>query len=276
MARARLTAIAGGAALAVAIVAGSGAAAADGRAGCVLDICDVEISQPTEDTVRVPPSAPVIPDADPSVSNTAADASVAQTYEAAGVPRCPFEGMRRDDEVDLAEGEVIRTCTEDEEPAEDEVEGPSYEEIVAYISSQYVTLPIAPSPISYQPEGDWALINMDFIVFTDTAPQTFDRELLGMDVTFVATPVHWSWDFGDGSPPLQTSSPGNPYPNQDLAHVYGTAHDGVTVSVTTQWQGTFQINGGPWLPVATQATTTAATDPIEIVAMDVNLVPNQG
>lgn len=113
-------------------------------------------------------------------------------------------------------------------------------------------------------------------MFTDAEPQTFDVELLGLDITFLATPVHYSWDFGDGSAALSTSSPGTPYPNQNLTHIYTSADDGVNVSVTTTWEGSFQIGGaGPWYPVAGYATTTASSGPIEIVAMDVNLVPNQ-
>lgn len=230
-----------------------------------------------EDSVREPNPGATPPDEDPADPGPATIENIALEYETVGLDPCLFDGLRRDDEADLAIGDIDRTCprpeeTEDDVAAEDE--GPTFEEIVAYISTQYVTLPIDASPIRYQPDGDWALINMDFIVHTDPSPQTFDVNLLGMDVTFRATPVHWTWDFGDGTPPLPTSSPGTPYPNHDVAHVYSAAHEGVTVSAITSWQGSFQINGsGPWFPVATHASTTATTAPIEIVAMEVNLVP---
>lgn len=136
-------------------------------------------------------------------------------------------------------------------------------------------MPGATASLTHQPDGDWALINVDFIVMTDPTPQVFERDLLGMSITFRATPVHYLWDFGDGSPPLETSSPGRPYPDHDVTHVYTSAADGVEVSLTTTWEGSFQINGGgTWLPVSGFATTTAVAPPVEIVAMDTRLVPN--
>lgn len=202
------------------------------------------------------------------------DSLVAAVYEETGFTRCPFEGLRRDDEAGLAPADIVRACDEEAEEGDDDAP-PSWDEIVALINREYLTLPIEASAIAHQPDGDWALINVDFIVMTDPTPQVFERDLLGMSITFRATPVHYLWDFGDGSPPLETSSPGRPYPDQDVTHVYTSAADGVEVSLTTTWEGSFQINGGgTWLPVSGFATTTAVAPPVEIVAMDTRLVPN--
>ena len=115
---------------------------------------------------------------------------------------------------------------------------------------------------------------MDFIVYTDAGAQLLDTTILGVPVTVRATPVHYSWDFDDGSVPLATTDTGQPYPNHTLAHVYTSAADSVEVTLSTTWQGELQINGsGPWLPIAGFATTTRSAPPVEIVAMDVHLVP---
>lgn len=219
---------------------------------------------------------------DPSPETITRTAEVAgAALEAQGVPRCRFDALLTDQEAEsgVAPGQIDRlnpACeTEDAEPDPDappEAQPPTYEEIVAWASSEYLRLPLDPSPISYQPDGTWAAVNLDFIVYTDAEAQVFQRDLLGMDITFTATPVHYSWDFGDGSPPLATSSPGNPYPRQDVAHVYSSAHDGVTVAVSTTWQGSFQIDGGPPIPVPGAAVTTAQAGPVEIVTFDVALV----
>lgn len=148
-------------------------------------------------------------------------------------------------------------------------------DVEAMIVEAFQSLPVAPSPISYQPDGDWAAVNMDFIVYTDTTAQTLGTSILGVPLTFTLQPTHWTWDFGDGSPPLPTSQPGAPYPNQTVAHTYSSASDGVTVTLTTLWSGTFTIADDPTsYPVNGFVTTTNTTGPIEIVAFDVRLVPN--
>lgn len=161
-----------------------------------------------------------------------------------------------------------------DEAEEDDEEDLTPADIQAAILTAFQTLPVAGSPITYQPEGDWALVNMDFIVYTDTATQNLGTTILGVPVTFELTPTHWTWDFGDGTT-MPSSSPGAAYPNHTLSHVYSSAHDGVTVSLTTLWSGEFQIGGaGDWYPVDGFVTTTSTTGPIEIVSMDVHLVPN--
>lgn len=245
----------------------------DVESWCLDGTCGLEASDATDDLGAAPDTATPA-DVEPTEYGPLVNRLVAAVYEEAGFTRCPFEGMRRDDEADLAPIDIVRECDEEAEEGEEDAP-PSWEEIVALVSREYLTLPIAPSVITHQPDGDWALVNVDFIVMTDPAPQVFERELLGMDITFRAAPVHYAWDFGDGSPPLETSSPGKPYPDQDVAHVYSSAADAVEVSLTTTWQGSFQINGaGAWLPVSGYATTTATAAPVEIVAMDVHLVPN--
>lgn len=118
---------------------------------------------------------------------------------------------------------------------------------------------------------------MDVVVYTDTAQQLLETTILDIPVSFRLTPSHWTWDFGDGSPAVPSSQPGEPYPNHTISHVYSSAHDGVTISLTTLWSGQFQIAGaGDWYPVQGFVTTTATAGPVEIVAFDVHLVPNQG
>ncbi|WP_460980199.1 hypothetical protein [Pseudactinotalea suaedae] len=169
------------------------------------------------------------------------------------------EGTLLNEETDL--------CEEDEDSL-------TTAEIVALVASEFKTLPLATPSITAQPDGDWALVNVDFVVYTEADQQLLSTTILGVPVTIRATPVHYSWDFGDGSPALSTTDPGRAYPNQTVAHVYTNAADAVAVSLTTSWQGELQINGsGPWLPIAGFATTTSSTDPVEIVAMDVHLVP---
>lgn len=206
--------------------------------------------------------------------------------EASSVPANYDSGDAPDDSMidDLAERYprncAINTVDEDGEVTEtlecypDDVEPQAIVDWVATMATQYQRLTLTPSTISYQPNGDWALVNMDFIVYTDPSPQTLTTELFGVEIAVRSTPVHYEWDFGDGAT-LSTSDAGSAYPDHTVTHVYSQASDGVVVNLTTSWRGEFQIAGSDtWIPIAGLATTTSSTAPIEIVAMDVHLVPN--
>lgn len=147
-------------------------------------------------------------------------------------------------------------------------------EVEALILQAFQSLPVAPSPISYQPDGDWAAVNMDFIVYTDTTEQVLGTTILDVPVSFRLTPSHWTWNFGDGSPAVPSSNPGAAYPNHTISHVYSSATEGISITLTTLWSGQFQIaDTGDWYPVNGFVTTTATAGPVEIVAFDVHLVP---
>jgi hypothetical protein len=203
-------------------------------------------------------------DDSPMTTSSATEEAVETAYEEARF-QCALR-QASDESGDL--------LNEETDLCEDEEGGITTADLVALVSSEFKTLPLASPAISYQPEGDWALVNMDFIVYTDADQQLLSTTILGVPVTVRATPVHYSWDFGDGSAPLSTTDTGRPYPDHTLAHVYTSTTDAVEVTLTTSWQGELQINGaGPWLPIAGIATTTSTAPPVEIVAMDVNLVP---
>ena len=123
-------------------------------------------------------------------------------------------------------------------------------------------LPLAPSVLGIQPASDVVFVNMPTIVFTDPAAQTFTTTLLGYPVEVEATPTRFTWDFGDGSDPIVTTSPGHPYPDHDVSWPY--AHAGTyTITLTTEFTGRYRIAGTTtWLPVVGTATTTTTSPPI--------------
>lgn len=196
--------------------------------------------------------------------STATQAAIVEVYEENDVicalrQYADEDGNLGNEETDL--------CPEDED-------GPTTADVVALVAQEFQRLPIAAPSITHQPDADWALVNMDFIVLTDAQVQVLETTILGVPVAVRATPVHYAWDFGDGGT-LATTDPGSPYPDHTVAHVYTSSADAVTVTLTTSWQGELQIAGsGSWLPIAGMATTTSVADPVEIVAMDVRLVPN--
>ena len=59
-------------------------------------------------------------------------------------------------------------------------------------------LPIPAPALTLQPDRGWVLVNIETIVWTDPTPVTLRTDLLGRGVTVEATPVRWTYDFGDG------------------------------------------------------------------------------
>jgi hypothetical protein len=92
-----------------------------------------------------------------------------------------------------------------------------------------------------------ALVNLPTLFATNVpASQTFSETLLGQRVTITVN-ASWRWDFGDGET-LTTSNAGGAYPNTSLSHDY-VQPGSYTVRVTTDWTGTYSVNGGPSLPI---------------------------
>lgn len=150
--------------------------------------------------------------------------------------------------------------------------GPTIADIAAAAVTELRRLPIASGGITIQPSRGWTLVNLDTIVLTNPAPQTFDTTVLGVPVTVRALPTRYSWDFGDGTAPLVTTQPGRAWPDPTVSHVYrnpGTR----TVTLTTQWSGQFLVGGSTtWQPIAGVATTTETAPAIEVRAAENSLV----
>ncbi|WP_143427055.1 hypothetical protein [Georgenia soli] len=134
-------------------------------------------------------------------------------------------------------------------------------------------LPIAPGGLVVQPDRGWVLVNLETIVWTDAAEQTFSTVVLGTPVQVRVEPIDFTWDFGDGSAALVTTDPGAPFPNHSVSHLYTAAAEQRQVTLTTRWAGEFEVNGsGVWQPVVGVATTSEASRPFEVRTAETSLV----
>lgn len=136
-----------------------------------------------------------------------------------------------------------------------EVEDPPIRDLVL---AQFKNLDWAGSSLVVQPPNGKTLVNLETNFYT-TNTQTSDIavQLLGSTVVVSARPIAYRWNFGDGTS-VTTTSPGAPYPDLDVAHVYEQAK-AVEVSVDTQYgDASFTVGGGPpedipstiWIPGA--------------------------
>ncbi|WP_378096957.1 hypothetical protein [Cellulomonas sp. T2.31MG-18] len=133
-------------------------------------------------------------------------------------------------------------------------------------------LPLPAPTLNVQPARAWVLVNKETIVYTDPAVVHLTTDLLGYPMEVEATPSRFTYDFGDGSAPLATTSPGAPWPHQDTSHVYrqlGTR----TITLTTTWTGRYRVVGTTvWHDVAGTATTTATSAPFQVQELRAHLV----
>jgi hypothetical protein len=112
---------------------------------------------------------------------------------------------------------------------------------------------IPPSTLHSWPDS-WAVTQRRTAFWAVSSVRYIDLELLGTPVRVRATPVAYSWDFGDGTA-RRTTSPGKrPRSAQEaqIHHTYSSAED-VTVTLTTFYSGMFSVNGGDWLIIPGQA-----------------------
>lgn len=102
-----------------------------------------------------------------------------------------------------------------------------------------------PSELEVQPPGGKTLVNLETNFYTDNTEATdIPVNLVQARVVVTASPIAYRWHFGDGTT-TTTTSPGAPYPDLDVAHVYETT-DKVVVSVDTQYgAASFTVDGGP-------------------------------
>lgn len=143
------------------------------------------------------------------------------------------------------------------------------------IRTQVADVLFAPHRAKVQPAGR-TLVNLDTIVYTDPTTVTDTTvQLLGFPVLVEATPMSYTWNFGDGTPPLTTTSPGAPYPSKEITHRY-RRRGSVNVLVTTHYAARFNVASTGWQYVAGTVPITGPATPLLIrEAVPVLVNPNR-
>jgi hypothetical protein len=124
--------------------------------------------------------------------------------------------------------------------------------------------------VKVQPNGR-TLVNMATIVYTDDSKvSTATVTLLGFPVVVEATPISYTWDFGDGSPTVTTSTPGKPYPAAEITHKY-LKRQGVGITVTTNYAARFNVANTGWqyvegtVPITGPATLLQVREAVPVL-----------
>jgi hypothetical protein len=124
--------------------------------------------------------------------------------------------------------------------------------------------------VKVQPNGR-TLVNLDTIVYTaDSKVSTTIVTLLGFPVVVEATPISYTWRFGDGSPALTTSTPGKPYPSKEITHKY-MKRGAVSLTLTTNYAARFNVADTGWqyidgtVPITGPATALQVREAVPVL-----------
>jgi hypothetical protein len=123
-----------------------------------------------------------------------------------------------------------------------------------------------------QPPDGRTLINLPTNFFTTTTESTSQTvSLLGQTVEIEATPVNYTWHFGDGVS-QEGADPGAEYPDLRITHIYVEADVTVSPGVDVTYQGRYSVNGGPWQDIPERLTVNGTPVELRVLSATPHLV----
>jgi hypothetical protein len=131
--------------------------------------------------------------------------------------------------------------------------------------------------VHIQPEGNVTLVTLPtyFAVTWPKAgfqPGEIDSvTLLGYQVRIRPTVQGYTYVFGDGTDFGPTASPGGPYPNGDITHVYPKAGNYKT-RIDITYGGEFSIGAGPWVQIPDSVTVPGPDQLLKVKTARARLV----
>lgn len=148
-------------------------------------------------------------------------------------------------------------------------------EIAASIAHEFQRSPVVAASIGSQP-GPHTLRGKETNVWAEATTQTFNLTMLGQKVTITATPVAYTWDYGDGTIWGPTPTHGAPLHKDRIgeqtqtSHVYTeTGH--LIINLTTHFDGSYTVNNGPALPITGQGNIPSPPLALTVWRAETNL-----
>ncbi len=129
-------------------------------------------------------------------------------------------------------------------------------------------MPIQPGTVSIQP-GPNTLKNYHTNVYADSRPQELEVTLLGQSVRVRATPVSYTFDYGDGTTTGPTTDPGRALPENSWDTPTSTSHQyretgDYAIVISTEFRGEYRVGDGEWQPVEGTATLPSQPQTVSV------------
>ncbi|MFF2030715.1 PKD domain-containing protein [Arthrobacter sp. NPDC058192] len=141
-------------------------------------------------------------------------------------------------------------------------------QIAAQIQTKFRQLPVTPGKTVMQPSPH-TLRGAETNFYAEASEQTFNVDMLGQDVFITAKPVQYTWSYGDGTSLGPQTVAGGSLPQDRwgektlTSHVYAQTGD-FSVILTTHFQGTYSVNGGPQLPIPGQGQFSSPQQSVSV------------
>lgn len=132
-----------------------------------------------------------------------------------------------------------------------------------------------------QPPGGRTLVNFRTNFYTELVePEIQTVRILGLQVEIEATPITFTWHWGDGNSTERTDWPGDEVPvdvsesdlDKLITHEYVSAGVTVSPSVDVTYQGRFRLDDTDWIPIPDTLTLTGDPAALEVIEARVQLV----
>ena len=140
--------------------------------------------------------------------------------------------------------------------------------IAGQIAAKFQQLPVSPGTSVVQPSPH-TLKGAETNFYAEAEVQAFDVDMFGQSVHVIATPVQYTWTYGDGTSLGPTPAAGGPLPQDrwgektSTSHAYAETGD-FGVVLTTHFQGTYSVNGGPPLPIPGQGQFSGPSQTVSV------------
>ena len=140
--------------------------------------------------------------------------------------------------------------------------------------SDIATFHPTPAVDHSQPNG-WTVIGLDTNFYATGGQHVVDGILLGQPASVRFTPVHWNWDYGDGTTGARNTA-GSPWATRTAefgptptSHVYRQRGTFV-VALDVDFAAEYRYAGGSWVPIA--GTLTIPANPLTLAVGDAKTV----